>query len=419
MLNVRQGIRSVGVKYLDSLTSRDFRSLWLASMCAGSAHWALIVARGWLVFEMEGSSAWVGWVTFAAMIPRFFLSPFAGLICDRFNRKIVLTTVFAMSFFHNLVLALLVLLSDIQVSYVVVLALIDGSSRAILIPASSSLLPNLVRKDQLLNAIALNATTVHGTRLLGPLLIAPLVVTTGVAGTFFLSSVLYALGGVQVLFIRTHSAGVIDIKRSVLQNLLEGLSYLYHHRFLRPLLLLTVAHCALTMSFESLLPVLSLEKLGAEGGGFTYLMMAVGAGALIGVIGLSGIQHGSNRGQILLVLGILSGVAPIGLAISPNLYTALAAAAVMGATQSTFMALFAGVVQSIIPDAIRGRVASVNNLHIGGSMALFNLVNGRLADSLGAPVLLVIPGVIFVVVIGCSYAVVTLRKFYRAGMTVE
>ena len=276
-----------------------------------------------------------------------------------------------------------------------------------------------MRKDQLLNAIALNATTVHGTRLLGPLLIAPLVVTTGVAGTFLLSSVLYALGGVQVLFIRTHSAGVIDIKRSVLQNLLEGLSYLYHHRFLRPLLLLTVAHCALTMSFESLLPVLSLKKLGAEGGGFTYLMMAVGAGALIGVIGLSGIQHGSNRGQILLVLGILSGVAPIGLAISPNLYTALAAAAVMGATQSTFMALFAGVVQSIIPDAIRGRVASVNNLHIGGSMALFNLVNGRLADSLGAPVLLVIPGVIFVVVIGCSYAVVTLRKFYREGITIE
>ena len=182
-----------------------------------------------------------------------------------------------MSFFHNLVLAMLVLLSDIQVSYVVVLALIDGSSRAILIPASSSLLPNLVRKDQLLNAIALNATTVHGTRLLGPLLIAPLVVTTGVTGTFLLSSALYALGGVQVLFIRTHSAGVIDIKRSVLQNLLEGLSYLYHHRFLRPLLLLTVAHCALTMSFESLLPVLSLEKLGTEGGGFTYLMMAVGA----------------------------------------------------------------------------------------------------------------------------------------------
>jgi len=183
--------------------------------------------------------------------------------------------------------------------------------------------------------------------------------------------------------------------------------------------LLTVAHCALTMSFESLLPVLSVEKLGAEGGGFSYLMMAVGAGALVGVMALSGLQSGSNRGQILLGLGILSGLAPIGLAVSPNLYTALVAAAAMGATQSTFMALFAGTVQSIIPDAIRGRVASVNNLHIGGSMAVFNLFNGRMADSLGAPLLLAVSGVIFVVIIGFSYMGVILRRFYSSGATVE
>jgi MFS family permease len=236
-------------------------------------------------------------------------------------------------------------------------------------PASGSLLPNLVPRHHLLNAIALNSATMHGTRLLGPLLTAPLLVTVGAEGAFVLCTVFYCLGMVQVLLIRTRSTGIVQSEKGVLENLLAGLHYVYHHHLLLPLIMLIVAHCSLTMSFESLLPVLAKEKLGAEGAGFSYMMMAVGAGALIAVMGLTRVQSDRVRGRLLLVAGIVSGVAPVALALSPNLPLALLASAGMGASQGSFMTLFTTVVQSIVPDEIRGRVTSINNLHIGGLMA--------------------------------------------------
>ena len=415
--------RLIGAHYLTALRYRDFRTLWTASLCAGAAHWALIVARGWLVFELEGTSTWVGVVTFAAMFPRFFISPFAGLLADRFDRKAVLAGAFGLSLAHNVVLAGLAVAGIIDVWYVVALAVVDGSARAVMMPATGSLVPNLVPRERLLNAIALNAATIHGSRLVGPLLIAPLLAApfmaatgiSGVTGAFLLCTVLYAAGLVQTLRVGTVSTGLVRRDRSIIANLLEGLTYLYRHPLLRPLMILVVAHCALTMSFESILPVLSVEKLQAEGAAFSYLMMSVGAGALVGVLVLGGLRSEATKGRVLLWLGIFSGLAPLALAVSPSLPVALLSAVAMGASQATFMALFASIIQTIIPDSIRGRATSIHNLHIGGIMAVFNLVNGGLADLVGAPILLIAPGLAFVGIVGLSFGSLALRRLYTEG----
>ena len=191
--------RLIGAHYLTALQHRDFRTLWTASLCAGAAHWALIVARGWLVYDIGQSSLMVGVVTFAAMFPRFFISPFAGLLADRFDRRTVLAGSFGLSLAHNVVLVGLAVAGTIDVWYVVVLALVDGSARAVMMPATGSLVPNLVPRERLLNAIALNAATIHGSRLIGPLLIAPLMDTTGATGAFLLCTAFYAIGLVQTL----------------------------------------------------------------------------------------------------------------------------------------------------------------------------------------------------------------------------
>ena len=415
MGGIAETARLIGAHYLTALQHRDFRTLWTASLCAGAAHWALIVARGWLVYDLEGSSIWVGVVTFAAMFPRFFISPFAGLLADRFDRKTVLAGAFGLSLAHNVVLAGLAVAGIIEVWYVVVLAVVDGSARAVMMPATGSLVPNLVPRERLLNAIALNAATIHGSRFVGPLLVAPLMGTTGVAGAFLLCTAFYAVGLVQTLRVRTASTGGVRRDRSVIANLMEGLTYLYGHPFLRPLMILVVAHCALTMSFESILPVLSVEKLQAEGGAFSYLMMSVGAGALVGVMVLGGLRSEATKGRALLWLGIFSGLTPLALAVSPSLPVALLSAVAMGASQATFMALFASIMQTIIPDGIRGRATSIHNLHIGGIMAVFNLVNGGLADLVGAPILLIAPGLAFVGVVGLSFGSLALRRLYTEG----
>ena len=415
MGGITETARLIGAHYLTALQHRDFRTLWTASLCAGAAHWALIVARGWLVYDLADSSLWVGVVTFAAMFPRFFISPFAGLLADRFDRRTVLAGSFVLSLAHNVVLVGLAVAGIIDVWYVVVLALVDGSARAVMMPATGSLVPNLVPRERLLNAIALNAATIHGSRLVGPLLIAPLMDTTGATGAFLLCTAFYAVGLVQTLRVRTASTGVVRQDRSVIANLLEGLTYLYSHPLLRPLMILVVAHCALTMSFESILPVLSVEKLQAEGAAFSYLMMCVGAGAFAGVLVLGGIRSEPTKGRVLLWLGIFSGLSPLALAVSPSLPVALLSAVAIGASQATFMALFASIIQTIIPDSIRGRATSIHNLHIGGIMAIFNLVNGGLADLVGAPILLIAPGLAFVGIVGLSFGSLALRRLYTEG----
>ena len=417
MVNLVEAGRTVGAQYLTSLRHRDYCHLWFAGASAGAAHWALIVARGWLVFDLSDSSALVGVVTFAAMIPRFLVSPFAGLLADRMDRRTLLAWVFGINLVHNLVLASLTMFGAIDVWHLVALSLINGSARATQMPASGSLLPNLVPREHLPNAIALNQASVHGSRLVGPMLIAPLLAIVGPAGAFSLCTAFYGLGLMQVLRIRTASTGVVHSEEGVLENMLAGLYYLYHHSLLLPLILVVVAHCALTMSYESLLPVLSSDKLGAEGVGFSYIMMAVGAGALLGLMGLAGMQSARARGRVLLLSGILSGIAPVALAASPNLPLALLAAVGIGASQATFMASFATIVQSIVPDAIRGRVTGINNLHIGGLMAIFNLVNGFLADLFGAPILLIVPGLAFVAFISMSLLNPTLRGLYTSGIS--
>jgi MFS family permease len=179
----------------------------------------------------------------------------------------------------------------------------------------------------------------------------------------------------------------------------------------------------MTMSFESLFPVLSRDRLGMDDsdrilGSFSYLMVGFGAAALVAAVTLAGVRTEAARGRLLLWFGVLSGVAPVALAMSPNLPLAILAAAGMGFSQGGFMVLAQAMVQSIAPDAIRGRVMGVYNWHIFGFMASFNLVNGALAGmtALTAPIILGAGGIGFLVVITSSLARIPLRQLYARGV---
>lgn len=416
MLNRPWQSREVMARYVTALQFRDYRILWTANISAGAAAWALIVARGWLVFEISDSSLWVGLVTFAAMIPRVIVTPFTGYLADRFDRKSILAAMYAVNLVHNLVLAMLIVVGDIQIWHLMVLALVNGSARATQMPAAQALIPNLVPRKTLLNAIALNQATQHGSRLIGPAAIAPLLATTGPEGAFFLCTGFYAISLVQTLRLRTKSVGNIDKRRGLVNNLTEGFVYVYNTPRLRAIIFLVLLHCGLTMSFESLLPVLSRQQLDADGAGFSYLMMAVGAGALVSAMILAGVRSEETRGRMYFYFGILSGVAPSILAVSTNMPLALISAAGLGASTAGFMTLTHTMIQSMIPDGVRGRVAGVYSIHIGGTMASVNLLNGGLADYVNAPLILAIGGIGFIFIMVFSLKYVSLRQIYTRGL---
>ncbi len=425
--------RSVASRFLAALEYGDFQTLWTANFFAGAAAWALIVARGWIVYEFSDSSLWVGVVTFAAMIPRVAVSPFTGYLSDRFDRRTVLRVMFAVNLLHNIVLGFLMLSGSAEIWHIVVLSVVNGSARAAQMPAGQALIPNLVPRHLLLNAIALNQATMHGSRLLGPLAIIPLLATTGTTGAIFLCAGFYAISLVQTMRLRTASTGEINKRQSFARNFSEGAIYVYKTPILFAVVVMAIFHCGLVMSFESLLPVLSTKLLDSggdeasflmlltqllneSGAGFSVLMMAVGAGALSSAIILAGISSDVTKGRLFFAFGAMSGLSSLALGLSPNLATALPSAILLGVSSAAFMTLTHTMIQTIVPDGVRGRVGAIYSVHIGGMMASFNLLNGVLADYVGAPLILMVTGFAFALIVMASWQFVTMRVIYRGGV---
>jgi MFS family permease len=418
-------------RFLAALVFRDFRFLAFASLCSGSGAWALIVARGAWVYSIPELHAtwglWVGLITFAAMSPRFFATPFIGYLADKVTRKTLLQWVYALQLVQASVMAVLVMLGVDNPWYVVFLAVINGTLRATQQTAAQSLSPNLVDRERLPNAVALNEAMQQGSRAVGPaiLLAVSLLVGAGaifqeggvsfsiqnlvlIIGTsaviFWSCAAFYLVSLIAALNIRTVSSGVIDRNRSFWSNTAAGFVYSYTTPLIFGIILMALAHCVLVMSFEAMLPPLALEKLSSDGVTFDQndvyaLMSALGIGALLSSVFVGGIVSHLTRGRVFLLLGFTSSLTPIGLGLSSQTGLSVIAAVLMGLGTSGFMTITHTVIHSVVPDEIRGRVASVYSMHVGGSMAFANLLYGALADFWQAGTIMAISGAAFTLVV--------------------
>ena len=409
-------MNAFAIRYLAALEFKDYRWLWLAAMSGASAYWALIVARGVLVLEMSGSSGMVGIVTFAAMAPRFIIPPIAGYLADKFDRKTVLATVYWINTGTTVLLAGLAFADVLDLWHLITLSVLNGSARTFQMTATAALVPNLVPREKMLNAVSLNAATQQGSRLFGPGLIAPALIFYGPDAAFLLSAGFYLLGLIMVTRIQTRSTGNVGSGSNMLTSLGAAAVVVYQNPKLRVLFIIVALHCAMTMSFESMLPIFSRDVLGSGGAGVSYLMMSVGAGGLASALFIAGIREEKIRGRLLLVSGVLSGASMLALAMSPNILTASLSAVVMGASQAAFMTLLAAMVQMMAPDEMRGRISGLNQINIGGTMALVNLGNGFIADVVSSSAVLTTLGISFVVVMTLSLLVTTLRSVYLGGL---
>ena len=292
------------------------------------------------------------------------------------------------------------------------LALFNGTLRAGQMTVSQALIPNLVPREHLLNALALNQATQQGSRLFGPLAILPLLAFVNLEAAFWFCSVFYLIGFIQMSRVGTESTGVIDSSRSFWSNLIAGFEYIYTNPRLLALVLLVVAHCAFTMSYESILPAISETKLGAGEVGVTYLMGGVGAGALISSIFLAGVRGAPARGKLFLLFGLLSAAAPILLGFSTLREVSIVATVLIGATQAGFMTISHTNIQTLTDDSVRGRVAGVYSVHVGGSMAIANMIGAALSDVFTASAVMIAGGMLLLATIALSFGSSTLRRFY-------
>ncbi len=402
---------------MPALAHRDFRFLWAGTAASSISLWTLLLANAYIVHKISGSSFWVGVATFASMSP-YLLAPLGGMVADKYERRYLVRVTRLASFAITVVLAVLALTDVLTVWLVVGLAFAQGIVRSTEIPADSALLANVVTPYARSNAIMLHTTTQQGSRAAGPLLAGPILASAGVEGAYAIAAVFALLSFVSMSQVRTSSRGGIEHIGQVWRNLKEGASYIAGNRAVFSLIGLVFLHCALTMSYDAMLPGFAENELHKPGGGFTVISAGVGIGALVGTFILS-FMTGVRRGPIYLICGIVSGGAPILMATTVHLVNAVECAIIMGASQAMFMALTAVFLQEIIPDEIRGRVMSLNLMSAGGIMAVANLGFASLADHTGIPVLFALPGLVFLAVIVFSLAAGPhLRRVYRTGTAI-
>ena len=401
-------------RFLQALDHKDYLTLWTANLCAGSAAWALIVSRAVLTDQYTELYLWVGVVTFAAMIPRVFSTVITGFLADRFDRQTVLQWTYTLNLAHNILLALLVMVGLFNVWVLVALSLLNGTLRSAQMTTTQSLVPNLVPRELLPNAVALNEATQQGSRFVGGLVAWLVALNFGTEPVFWACSLLYAIGLVQVARIATRSTGAMDARRGFWGNLVSGFGYVYTRPVVFAMIMIVLGHCALTMSYEALLPVVAEGKLGQGEEGAGFLIMGVGFGALITAVWLAGVRSDAARGKLFLIFGITSGLGPMVLALSSDPIISLLATVAIGMNQGGFMTITHTVIQSIVDDSVRGRVSGVYSFHVGGSMALANAANAGLVDVsfLDAPLILSAGGAAFVVAMIVSLASPSLRKIY-------
>ena len=197
-------------------------------------------------------------------------------------------------------------------------------------------------------------------------MIAPLIGVVDLEWIFVVCTCLYGAGILFILRIQARSTGVVEPGRGLIYNALSGFRYVYGNRVLRSVIFLVMFHCTLVMSFESLLPAISDSRLGAGGGGVAYMHMMVGLGALLISIGIAPLRGEGLMGKLFLATAIVSSLGNMVLAVAPTLFLAILGTVVIGVSHTGFMTVATIMIQSVAPDALRGRITSIYLIHAGG-----------------------------------------------------
>ncbi len=384
-----------------------------------------MLARGWLVHDLTGGSATaVGWVTFASFFPFIVVGPVVGALADRLDRRLVLIYGTAFGILGAATLAAITIADVVQVWHVGVLAFLTGSAQAATVPARQALIANVVPDEDLLNAIALGGIAQHGSRVIGPLFGAAFLARYGTESVFVLSTVLLSFGLVELFRMRYRmepvdrsgdDAGIPAAIVRIGRDLALAGRHVRADRRLLTIIGLVGVHCSFTMAFDAMMPTLA-EKVGGSSGLYSSILIGLGAGALIGTLGVSQLRRDSLRGAVFLVVGLGSGAAMLVLGMASTRWAVLLGAALAGLTQASYMTMSATFVQKVVPDELRGRVMSFYIMIAAGHMAFMNLGFGRLADIVDVRLLLVVPGIVWMVVFALAGATLPeARSILRSG----
>lgn len=370
-----------------ALRHRNFRLFWLGALVSNLGGWLQVVAQNWLVLSLTNSAFVLGLVNFIGNSPMLVLSLFGGVVADRNSRKTVLLITQNAQAILMLIMAALSFFNIINIWMIVIIALGIGIVQAFNSPAYQTIMLDLVNKEDIMNAIALNSFQFNLTRVIGPGIAGVLVTLVGVAVCFFLNGLSFLAVVVALLMVRLPKPAQVAEKRPVLQEIQESLGYLKRNIALSGLLMIASLFSFFITPYLTLLPVFVQQvfKKGPEDYGI--LLSAVGVGALTGALVVAKISSRLQRRSRFMNWGMLimvSGLASFSL--STNLVLSMVMLAFAGGSLVAVNTTLNTIVQSSVPENLRGRILSIWTLCSIGFMPLGNLQSGIVAQGWGAPV---------------------------------
>jgi len=393
-------------RMLAAFTYRDFRVQWFGACTSSIGTWMQIVAQNWLVLTLTNSAFFLGLDAFLQQLPIILFTLIGGVFADRYDRRRTLLTSQYVQMATSATLAVLMYLQVVEIWHILLLSFVTGLAQSFGGPAYQSLIPSLVDKKDLPNAVALNSIQFNVARVLGPLLFGVTLAIFGRYGytesqamnaCFLLNSLSFVvvINTLMMLHVKhippTSSARMRD-------ELQTGLSYVRHHASLTALIVLAAATTFLGFALLTFLPIFAKTIFHQGADTFSHLMAFSGAGSIVGALVVAWLGRFKHMGLTALLVQALYGLLIVAFAASRILWLSDLLLFLTGAALMIVFSTVTSLVQLIAPNEMRGRVMSIYMLAFRGGMPLGSLVSGYLATFIGAPRVIGINGVLLVAV---------------------
>ncbi|MGD0278363.1 MAG: MFS transporter [Smithella sp.] len=367
-----------------ALQYKNYRLFFIGQGLSLIGTWMQRIATSWLVYRLTNSVVLLGITGFAGQIPTFFLSPFGGIIADRWNRKNILLVTQILALLQALLLAVLVLTNAINVYLIIILNVCLGVINAFDITARQSFVVEMIEdKKDLGNAIALNSSMVNGARLVGPSITGILIAFAGEGVCFLINALSYVVIIVALLAMKIVPREKILKKTNVISDFREGFVYVCKSVPMRSTIVLLALVSLMGVPYQVLMPVFAKQILGGGPHTFGFLMGATGLGALTGAMYLASRKNVHKIWKMIPVSAVVFGIGLITFSLSKNLWISLALLLIVGWGMMVQMASSNTLLQVLVDDDKRGRIMAFYAMAFMGMVPFGSLIAGSLGKIIG------------------------------------
>jgi len=372
---------------------RDFRLLWFGACTSSIGTWMQEIAQNWLVLEITKSPFLLGLDAFLGDIPIFLFSLFGGVIADRMDRRHLLIGSQLVQMTSAITLAFLIATGRIQIWHILVSSFVVGTAQSFGGPAYSALVPSLVEKEDLSNAIALNSIQFNLARVIGPVLGGLALKYVGSAWCFGLNALSFVAVIVSLLSLNINFKPA-RTGESIMTSMKQGFRFIRTQGAMETLIVIAFLMTALAIPMITFLPVFAKNVFRKDEITYTAFLVASGLGSITGALSVAAMGNVANKGRIALTMLVALGAGISGFALSKSIPLSCVVLFLSGAVLMCAFAMISSLVQLITSNDMRGRVMSVYNVAFRGGMPFGSILTGYLVPIWTAPTVLTINGLV-------------------------